>query len=96
MKFRILVLFILAAVILCSCNINGGENTQPTPEHTHAFEDTYSNNETHHWYECECGEKDSLAEHVWNDGVVTIIPYVLCKRVFFTTFTLIPVMCFIV
>ena len=75
MKFRILILFVLAAVILCSCNVNSGsQSTQPTPDHTHVFEDTYTNDETHHWYECECGEKDSYEEHIWNDGVVTIIP----------------------
>ena len=75
MKFRILVLFVLAAVILCSCNLNVQvENTQPTPEHTHIYEDTYTNDATHHWYECECGAKDSYEEHVWNNGVITIIP----------------------
>ena len=76
MKLRILVLFILAAVILCSCNLNVQvENTtQPTPEHTHVFEDIYTNDATHHWYECECGEKDALEEHAWNNGVITIIP----------------------
>ena len=70
MKIKILVALLMVAVILlCSC---GG--VEPQPEHTHSFEDTYSNNATHHWYACECGEKDGLEEHVWNDGVITIIP----------------------
>ena len=71
MKFRILlVLLVLVIALLCSCSWG----TPNTPDHTHTFEDTYSNNDTHHWYACECGEKDALAEHVWNDGVVNIIP----------------------
>ena len=73
MKFRILlVLSVLVLALLGSC-IGGGTTNTPG-DHNHVFEDTYTNNETHHWYKCECGEKGSLAEHVWNKGVVTIIP----------------------
>ena len=72
MKCRILILLLIIAVsVLSSC-----VTPEPEPQHTHSFADTYSTNETHHWYACECGEKDELAEHVWNDGVVTIIPTV--------------------
>ena len=67
MKFRILALFIVMVMLLSSCNLFGGV-------HTHSFSDTYSSNETHHWYACSCGEKDGVEEHVWNDGVITIIP----------------------
>ena len=75
MKIKVLVLFILAAVLLCSCNLGFvAKETQSTTAHTHTFEDTYTNDSTHHWYACECGEKDALEEHIWNDGVVTIIP----------------------
>ena len=78
MKIKILVaLVMIVAMLLCSCNL-GSLFTKKEPEvvdsHTHSFEDTYTTNETHHWYECECGEKSGLAEHIWNDGVVTIIP----------------------
>ena len=69
MKIRILALFIIAAMLLCSCNLFDGQEA-----HTHSFSDSYSSNETHHWYACACGEKDGLAEHVWNNGVVTVIP----------------------
>ena len=70
MKIKILVALLMATVmILCSC-----VGLEPQPEHTHSFEDTYSNDATHHWYACECGEKDGLEEHAWNDGVITIIP----------------------
>ena len=72
MKFRILlVLLVLVLALLCSCSW-GDSNTDN--DHTHTFEDTYTNNETHHWYKCECGEKNGLAEHTWNKGTVTIIP----------------------
>ena len=72
MKIKILVaVLILVLALLCSCN-----NTPPEPEHTHSFNDTYSNDATHHWYACECGEKDGLEEHAWNNGVITIIPTV--------------------
>ena len=70
MKIRILALFIAMVMLLTSCNLFGGE------VHTHSFSDSYSSNETHHWYACSCGEKDGMAEHVWNDGVITIIPTV--------------------
>ena len=73
MKIRILtVLLVLVLVLLCSCTWG----TPNTPNHTHAFDDTYTNNDTHHWYKCECGEKGSYEEHIWNNGVVTIIPTV--------------------
>ena len=71
MKFRILVvLLILAMALICSSCIK----VEPQPEHTHKFDDVYTNDATHHWYACECGEKDGLAEHIWNNGVITIIP----------------------
>ena len=68
MKIRILALLMIAVMLLSSCNLFGGE------AHTHSFADSYSSNETHHWYACSCGEKDGFAEHAWNNGVVTIIP----------------------
>ena len=71
MKNKILVLLLVAVIaLLCACNVD-----KPIEEeHVHSFEDTYSNDATYHWYACECGEKSELAEHVWNDGVITIIP----------------------
>ena len=68
MKIKILALFIAMLMVLTSCNLFGGG------VHTHSFSDSYSSNETHHWYACSCGEKDGMAEHAWNNGVVTIIP----------------------
>ncbi|MBR2381851.1 MAG: hypothetical protein IKA84_05110 [Clostridia bacterium] len=81
MKIKILVALLMALVmLLCSCDVSSimdmFKQTTPEPEHTHSFDDTYSNDATHHWYACECGEKDGLAEHAWNNGVITIIPTV--------------------
>ena len=36
--------------------------------HEHKFSTTYSFNEVHHWYECECGEYENFEGHVNNDG----------------------------
>ncbi len=67
MKYRVLILvLILVLSILCSC----------IPTHTHDFSSEYSQNETHHWYECECGAKHLEAEHLWGDAVVTVRPTV--------------------
>ena len=76
MKYRILIILLTVVLILASCAPQTPESSETTEkvEHTHVFSDVYSSNETHHWYDCECGEKDSLQEHVWNDGVLTIIP----------------------
>ena len=63
MKSRLLVLLLaLMLVLLCSC------------EHTHTFSGSYSSDETNHWQECECGEKNGLEEHQWNNGAVTLWP----------------------
>ena len=72
MKIKILVVsLILVLALLSSC----GLVTPQQNNHTHSFKDTYSNDATHHWYACEgCNEKEGLEEHVWNSGVITIIP----------------------
>ena len=41
--------------------------------HTHTYADTYSYNETSHWYASTCGHNVRLGEgeHQWNEGTVT-------------------------
>lgn len=39
--------------------------------HEHAFGEELKFNETHHWFECECGEKKDEAEHTFNKQVQT-------------------------
>ena len=40
-------------------------------EHTHAYADTWSSNETDHWYECECGDKTDIANHTFCEWETT-------------------------
>ena len=67
MKKRLSALILIIAIVvsvLGSCDLF----------HTHKFSESYSSDETNHWYECECGEKDGVAEHSWNKGIVTLKP----------------------
>ena len=69
MKNRILVFLLLAILtlsLLCSCK----------KEHTHDFSGDFSTDDTYHWHQCECGEKDGYEQHSWNSGVVTVKPTV--------------------
>lgn len=53
----------------------GGSFT--VPPHTHVPSDTWSHDETQHWHACTgegCNEKLELADHTWDDGVVTTQP----------------------
>lgn len=66
MKNKILIfILILSIALLSSCDFL---------LHTHEFSSEYSSDETHHWHECGCGEKEGYAEHSWNKGVVTLKP----------------------
>ena len=38
--------------------------------HEHDFNELRFDSENH-WYECDCGEKEDVDAHEWNDGVVT-------------------------
>ena len=40
--------------------------------HSHSFAEAWNNNEDGHWHVCSCGEKSELAEHVWDNGKVTV------------------------
>ncbi len=63
MKIRnLVVLLIIVLSILCSCS------------HTHAFSDTYVNDESGHWHVCKCGEKNDFGEHIFDNGTVTVFP----------------------
>ena len=64
-RFICLILaFVLAIFCLASCQ----------EKHTHAFYDSYSADETHHWYACSCGEVSEKAEHSFDDGKILIYP----------------------
>ncbi len=52
-------------------------STQPTTEHKHTFATEWSSNDTEHWHAATCehkDEKDALAPHTFDEGVVTTEP----------------------
>ena len=52
-----------------TCTICGGTSTPPG----HDWNSNWVSNENNHWHECNvCAEKDSIGEHTWNNGVITI------------------------
>ncbi len=42
----------------------------PKKKHTHEYSSDFKSNEKNHWKECECGEKNKEAAHVFGDWVV--------------------------
>ena len=67
MKYRILILvFILTLSLLCSC--------VEKQDHSHSFSEKFSSDETHHWHQCECKEKDGIEDHVWDEGKIILFP----------------------
>ena len=49
------------------CGYANGNTEELPATHEHSFEGEYKYNETEHWLECACGEKDTASEHsfVW-------------------------------
>ena len=45
-------------------------------DHVHEFSNVYSSDETHHWYECVCGERKENAQHAFGGGIITTAPTV--------------------
>lgn len=43
-------------------------------DHTHNFSPDWKHDSTSHWHECDCGEKNEIAPHVEDGGVVTTEP----------------------
>ena len=70
-----------------TCEATKEEQIDKLP-HTHKYQDTYSFDDDYHWYGSACGHEDEvtgLAEHDWNDGVVTKNP--TCQENGVKTFT---------
>ncbi|MBQ9070127.1 MAG: leucine-rich repeat protein [Clostridia bacterium] len=74
-----------------TCNTCGHTKVESIPvldTHEHTFSETWSFNETHHWYSATCEhitEKKDYAEHNWNSGVITTEPTTTSKGI--KTFT---------
>ena len=46
----------------------------PEKPHTHSYENFWYKDATKHWKLCGCGEKDYLADHIYDVGVITKAP----------------------
>ena len=63
-----------------TCNTCGQTKVESIPvldAHEHTFSESWSSNETHHWYEATCehtDEKKDYNEHNWNTGEITTSP----------------------
>lgn len=45
----------------------------PIIPHKHNYSPAWSSNDTYHWHACDdCDEMNSKAEHLWNEGIVTL------------------------
>ena len=54
----------------CGALLEAGE---PIPQlHTHAFGDEWKHNDTQHWQECACGEKQGVAAHSYQEGKCSV------------------------
>ena len=49
-----------------TCDTCGYVRTVTPPAHEHSFGD-WQSDETQHWKECECGEEEGRADHVYTD-----------------------------
>ena len=68
-KISLLVLVsMLLLLVFSSCTLLFDTGAGNNNEHVHAFGEEWSYNSTKHYHACECGEKDSLADHVDEEG----------------------------
>ena len=56
-----------------NCGAQKSEPTDEPPTHVHAFDAWTYANDGQHKRACECGETE-YADHVWDDGILTLIP----------------------
>ena len=54
----------------CGELLEAGEETPKV--HTHRYGTIWETNETQHWHECVCGDKQELANHTYRNGTCTI------------------------
>jgi hypothetical protein len=69
------VLLILAVMLAVACIIISCGEKNPTKQHTHDYGTEWVYNATHHWNECDCGEKSNMAEHIFDEGICTVCLY---------------------
>ncbi len=56
-----------------ACLVCSYKQTEAIPllSHTHSFEEIWHNDINQHWHECTCGEKDSIANHIYGEWITT-------------------------
>ncbi len=42
--------------------------------HTHSYRSEWKYNSSSHWHECSCGEKSNIADHISDNGKITVKP----------------------
>lgn len=53
------------------CEICHAKKEEVIPQtHVHSFSEDWKTSETQHWKECSCGEKNELADHEWDGGII--------------------------
>ena len=61
----------------CSCGATGTTTFEYGDFADHEYSNTWSHNDTHHWYSAVCdhtNEKKDYGEHDWNNGIITTEP----------------------
>ena len=53
----------------CGAASESDEDVFETGDPVHTYSEDWSKNDTHHWHECECGEKADEEAHTYDDGV---------------------------
>ena len=64
-------------ITVFTCTVCGQTKTEIIPRIQHNFSTNWTTDDTYHWHECEdenCDKISDKAEHVWDNGSVTIAP----------------------
>lgn len=64
----------IASIVVASVLVVGVTCAIALPialKHEHNYAKTWSHDAVNHYHECECGEKQDITAHTWNEGVIT-------------------------
>ena len=65
-----------AEVELGTCSCGATEERAGDAALGHSFGSELKKDAENHWYECECGAKDQVTPHTWDEGTTTLEPTV--------------------
>lgn len=69
-SLRNLTAIALAAILafaFLGCSNDGGDSPALPPAHVHAYSDSWTSNETHHWHAATCGHTDQVKDKAEHD-----------------------------